>query len=219
MKLLWLFIFVSSHALAQGLYYLEEAQVDLTTISTPPAPRSIEEMSEVAALEFLQTTRTEAECERAQAEADGLAISFYGPPYGPLTLLQAKALVDFQERLFDEVNFFARKLKSLYQRPRPFVTYPQITPCVKVHNSFSYPSGHAATGYLSARAFAIIFPEYASPLLERGWEVGQGRALGGVHYPSDVKAGLELAEKVWTLLKIHPQFLADLEELRAKIKE
>lgn len=219
MKLLWLFIFVSSQALGQGLYYLQETQVDLSTISPPPVQGSSEELAEVAVLEFLQSTRTSADCERAQAEADGLATSFFGPPYGPLTSLEAQALVDFQERMFDEVNYFTRKLKTKFQRARPFVAYPQITPCVQVHNSLAYPSGHAATGYLSARAFAVIFPEFESLLIERGWTVGHDRALGGVHYPSDVRAGQELAEKVWSLLKVHPQFLADLKVLRAKLYE
>ena len=48
----------------------------------------------------------------------------------------------------------------------------------------------------AARVLAHLFPRDAEPLLTLARESGESRIWAGIHYPSDVAAGQQLAERV-----------------------
>jgi undecaprenyl-diphosphatase len=84
-------------------------------------------------------------------------------------------------------------LKPAIARPRPFVAHADVIPGGGEHPAgYSFPSGHAATAGAGAAALSAMWPA-AAPLL---WLLAAlivlSRAYLGVHYPTDLLAGLFL---------------------------
>ena len=84
-------------------------------------------------------------------------------------------------------------LKALINRPRPFESYPFIEK-ISVGGSASFPSGHTVTAFALALAVALAFRNIYSTIIVFAWAVAVGfsRIYCGVHYPSDVVAGIAL---------------------------
>ncbi|MFP5458076.1 MAG: phosphatase PAP2 family protein [Bacteriovoracia bacterium] len=201
--------------LCSGLWaqsYLPREAIDLRDFPAPPE-------SETRDWEYIwkwQLERTGEDCQRVQHEEDGLATSFFGPPYGPLTKEEALRLVDFQERLFKQVNFFNRDLKRRFNRARPYQQNGQVLPCIDhSHPSLSYPSGHSAVAALSALALGALYPELAEVLQKRAQEIALGRVVGGVHFLSDIESGQRLGRMIFEVLIKNAEFLKDLEDLKS----
>lgn len=79
----------------------------------------------------------------------------------------------------------------------------------------SYPSGHAAIGWAWGLVLAELAPERAPALLARGRAFGESRAVCGLHHPSDVAAGRDIAAGVVARLHADPVFRADMERARS----
>lgn len=198
---------------ASNLNYLEPDAIDLSSFPVPPTLNSIEDLFDLESVLSLQEHRTNADCLRSQIEDEGFATSFFGPPYGPLTTEQASNLINFQEKLFNEVNFFSRILKQKWNRQRPFVRSPMVQPCLGPHPSNSYPSGHAAASQLASLTFSLIYPELKQAFLARAQIIANDRVLAGVHYPTDVKNGALLGQLVFEALIMNKVFLDELKVL------
>lgn len=109
--------------------------------------------------------------------------------------------------------------KDAYQRPRPFVTEEGpvcITPSEGFAESGSYPSGHAASGWLHALLLAEIDPEHAAAIINRGRAFGESRVVCGVHYLSDIEGGRLTASAVVAQLHGLPEFETDVAAARAE---
>jgi acid phosphatase (class A) len=212
MKISFLLLLLSFSVtvLGQQLSYLRPDSIDLERIPAPPLEGTQADREDLATVLHWQAMRTELECTRAHHESHGFADSFFGPPYGPLSQDEAARLIDFQERLFKEVNFFSRILKQRYSRQRPADRDLSLRPCIPSHASNAYPSGHAAIAHVAAQSFALIHPEHARALLRRAEEVALGRVIGGVHHPLDIVAGKQLGELIYEALVLSPDFMDDL---------
>jgi len=195
------------------LYYLDSAAVSLTEITPPPVFNSTQDLSDLAIVTEWQSRRTQSECDQHEFESKASAMAFFGPPNGPLTHEEAQRLESFHKRLFDEANYFTRALKKKWLRPRPFNRSLKIKPCIHVHaNSLAYPSGHAAAAILTARVYGKIYPARADAFLKRADDISLGRIKGGVHYPSDIKAGMQVGELVFRSLLSNKKFNNEIKE-------
>ena len=93
-------------------------------------------------------------------------------------------------------------LKYKYQRPRPY----QIAEFYGIDlngvdldsmKTPSYPSGHATQGYLLGMIYSDRYPQYRKEFMKLGEDIAESRIIGKAHYPSDKKAGIHLAEKLF----------------------
>jgi acid phosphatase (class A) len=110
--------------------------------------------------------------------------------------------------------------KDAYKRPRPYVEHEGpvcIVPTDELTASGSYPSGHAAAGWLYALLLTEIDPEHADAIVRRGRAFGESRVVCGVHYLSDIEAGRLTASALVAELHGTPQFETDVASARAEL--
>lgn len=101
-------------------------------------------------------------------------------------------------------------LKLGIQRPRPFVTYPDMINKYGDGGSYSFPSGHSSTVFALATSLSLKYKKWyvvAPSYLFAGY-VGYSRMHVGVHYPSDVIAGALLgAGSAWLTYEVEKLIL------------
>lgn len=82
-------------------------------------------------------------------------------------------------------------LKYVFDRQRPYLSYPDRVHPYSYENDPSFPSGHTAGAFSLATSLCIRYPKWyvIAPSALWACSVGISRMNEGVHYPSDVLAG------------------------------
>jgi len=237
----------SAHALDDAPY-LTPAIVDMTRLLAPPRSDSDALAHDLEAVRSAQAARDAETAEAATADGTVNVFLFadvLGQGFEPDKLPVTKAFFDKVNR---EFLAFLQVTKDCWRRPRPFEVDGTITPlegllagavarpgsrtparplradspCVGTSRdslySYAYPSGHATFGAMTAILLAEIIPERRAQLFERGWDYGDARLIGGVHFPSDLEAGRILGTVLVALMLQNEHFSADLNEVRTELR-
>jgi acid phosphatase (class A) len=72
---------------------------------------------------------------------------------------------------------------------------------------------------MTAILLANMVPEKRGELFARGWDYGQSRVIGGVHFPSDVESGRIEATAMVALMMQNPDFRNDFAAARAELRK
>lgn len=185
------------------------------SIPAPPQAGSAADREDFEILLRYQEARTEAECKAAERQAYGSMKVLFGPQLGVLTADEFDSAEELGNRLIQAVSRATEPFKSKWLRKRPYDRNPEISPCIrKPGGNKSYPSGHAASGYVVGEALARAYPAKKEALLALGLQVGENRLIGGVHHPSDVEASHELGRQILGQLLENEEFVAELRSLR-----
>jgi len=188
----------------------------------PPAPDStaltLDEELNRQTLALRDTARGELAAQDAIAVAGGMFSCALGIPISKKDTPNLSALL---RRSAADAGTAVTPIKRLYQRKRPFLVNKQPT-CVPgreeaAGRNGSYPSGHAATGWVWALILAEIAPDRIDAVLIRGREFGQSRAVCNVHWQSDVTQGRVVGATLFARLHANEAFRADLENAREEI--
>lgn len=86
--------------------------------------------------------------------------------------------------------------KYTYWAIRPFQRDPTFTSLFTTPNHPGYPSAHSCFSATSADVLAYLFPHSAAGITALAEEAGESRIWAGIHFRSDVTAGLQLGERV-----------------------
>jgi len=86
--------------------------------------------------------------------------------------------------------------KFTYWYIRPSQLDTSITPLIPVPNFPSYPSNHSTFSSSRSEILAYLFPTRADFIRSVGKEAGDSRIWGGIHYPMDNAAGVNLGRAV-----------------------
>lgn len=88
-------------------------------------------------------------------------------------------------------------IKRVVRRPRP--TLPGLPPLASTPSALSFPSAHASTSFAAVRVYGGLAPAPALAAVASAMAVS--RVFLGVHYPSDVAAGVGLGLTLGTILR------------------
>lgn len=188
-------------------------------IGNPPTPGSRQALDDLAILRWNQRTRTpEGVLHSWRFLNRNLSVfdAAMGTDLAKTSPILFKGLPAFLLR----VDTLKDQIKDAVARPRPFVSYGDIQPCLPLETTWSYPSGHATWFATAALLLADVVPERRDRLVSVGLQGGYARAYCGVHYPSDVEASQRLGLALSKELIASPQwrkFKEQLAEERAKL--
>src|SRR5262250_1750439 len=88
--------------------------------------------------------------------------------------------------------FVFKALKHLSQRPRPCQIEPHCWSKVLPPDKFSFPSGHTMTASSVAIVLTYFYPHLEFPLIFLALSIALSRIVLGMHFVSDVLAGIIL---------------------------
>lgn len=87
-------------------------------------------------------------------------------------------------------GLIAQAIKHLFDRDRPCVVLADAKVVGPAPGSQSFPSGHTTSAFAICTIFSLILPELTIPMLILAALCGVSRIYLGVHWPSDVIAGM-----------------------------
>lgn len=182
------------------------ARADEFRPSPPPAydsPQFKAEMDKVRAYE--RTPRSNAVALYWEVAVGGLRnFDFWNEHAGRLLLehgqagdpLRAARVYALLNVAFYDAGVACWDAKYTYWTVRPFQLDPEFKTVFQTPNHPSYPSAHSCYSMTSALVLGHLFPRDATTLMRIGRESGDSRIWAGIHFPMDITAGQQLAERV-----------------------
>ena len=174
-------------------------------VGLPPKPHSTAAKLDLAILLWLQKHRTADQIAKSWLLLDRNIVQFdraLGIDMTKSTPNVVRGITSF----LTLVDGAKDSIKNRVQRPRPFVSHPEIHVCLPPESGWSFPSGHSAFFRSAAVLLADLVPERRERLLAVGLLGGTSRTVCGLHYPSDVEAGQRLGEAAALQILTSPQW-------------
>ncbi|MDD2805299.1 MAG: phosphatase PAP2 family protein [Elusimicrobiales bacterium] len=202
-------------AAPRSFNYLPPERFAALPFQPPPEAASEGQAADLAAVLAWQEKRTRADCERAAAASSLSFDSFWGAesPFGPA---QEGEVKEFFGLVASDLGKAVTAVKDRWRRPRPYEAYPGlVNPCIGRSSGPSYPSGHAAFARVFALVLADIAPEKKGAFFAKAGEIAESRVISGVHYPTDVAAGVSFGEIYHAELLKSGDYLTGIERMKA----
>ena len=167
---------------------------DITHAITPPPPKE-HRISELDHIRFQMENPYNSDDLQEDLDKDFESLF--------IDLLELHGIKENKENIVEIIKGALppiKKLKNHYKIERPQVLADKVDFDLKSHQddmasaqTKSYPSGHACQAYLVAMILAERYPHLRDALLHLAECVAQSRVDRGVHFPSDLAGGVELA--------------------------
>lgn len=189
-----------------------------SVIPAPPASDSFLAAADAETVHLLDERRTADDITLAKRYDEYDVFKIIQPVLGtwatPENLPQLAALL---KQVSAESKPFTDAAKKAWNRPRPYVAYPELHPVLERSKSSSYPSGHATGAAFHAALLTALLPEYGPAWARQTELIGWSRLVGGMHFPSDIVAGKTLGEAIAREMLKSPALQRRLDEVRAEL--
>ena len=164
----------------------------------PPIPDDATTAAELVQLHEVAGTRTDAQTDTARWHAaHGTSLLWEGPLAG---VGSDERVAHFRETLH-QMYLVNDEAKRGFARDRPFQRDPSLdTVLYRPSDGGSYPSAHASAAVAAGAVLAGMLPADGGALMTDAREVAWSRIYGGVHYLSDVVAGVQLGAAIATAM-------------------
>lgn len=201
-----------------ALHYISRSEINITALLKPaPADDSAQTQADLAQLLEYQAKRTPAQVAQAQKDAN-INIAVFSQVLGSeCDFAKNPKTAKVLEAVGWDIHWITEDAKNTWKRPRPYVLEKRLEVVLDRPQNTSYPSGHTTLAYGWATVLSDIFPDKKAELYKRAAEIGLGRQIGGVHYPTDVAAGKILGEAIGQKIVASPKFQEDLKVIRAEL--
>ena len=172
------------------------------SLDNPPKNSSSQTLRELIFVSGLTQNRSEQELLSVRNIVDD-------PAFGVKKICK-EYNIEFPQQLFDQYYDTTKNLvyaiKCLFNRPRPYQLakiYNMTIDVIesKTANTPAYPSGHTVYAKLASLIIGQNHPELYAKLDLAVLDVAYARCLQGVHFPSDNKASIVLAEQIFNNLE------------------
>jgi acid phosphatase (class A) len=203
--------------------YLAGREVDFHTfLGAPPVTDSPWDHADQGLVESLQAV-DDTRWQKAELDQNELYPRFAEAFGRPIDKKTSPVLVTLLDRSIADAEATASAAKDRYHRPRPYqrlqlqrVCDKRSPPKPEAHptSGNSYPSGHSTRGWAVAMVLARVAPDRADALMARAEDYMESRLICGMHFPSDVQAGHDVATAVVAHLDASAEFAADLAKAR-----
>jgi acid phosphatase (class A) len=198
--------------------YIDPAKFDSTRYLSPP-PTGLEAQEDMRIVERWQGLRSKAMEEKSLADSEQSVFIFADVLDNRFNAKNFPIADNFFNSVYKTESNLNKQGKDRWQRLRPPASNQNLKPVGKFVNEGSYPSGHAAFGWLTGIVLADMIPEKRDAIMMRAREISLNRVIGGVHFPSDIEAGRMLAVACAVEIRDNPAFLADFEEARQEVRK
>lgn len=197
----------------------------VTLLPAPPSAGStallLDEEINKESLAWQKTSRFALAGEDADLGSRGATNVFSCALKIPITEMDTPRLATLLRRTLYDAAESTLAAKEHYKRVRPFIINRQPT-CRPADEKMlagqgSYPSGHAAVGWVWALILSEIAPDRADAILARGRAFGESRIVCNVHWQSDIVEGRTMGAAVVAVLHGNETFRHDLELAKAEL--
>jgi hypothetical protein len=177
---------------------LPESVIDILSpnflVSRPPVSGgwTVEDQKEIADVLRIQKGLSDDDIKFAQRVAKSPVDEFY--TY--LTLRGQRINRSEIDNIWNDKSSIdlIGKIKDAYKRSRPYWAYPEVNYIPNTGSSdYSFPSGHACGSWRIALRLSKRFPHLRDGLENIAKRISDSRVYSGVHYPSDIKFGKDVA--------------------------
>jgi acid phosphatase (class A) len=207
---------------AEIVPYLTAKQLDLLQIlPPPPAAGSATDQADVAAVIAAQKDADAARIALAQHDVDESVFVMFTATLGDKFVTGNLPIATlFFDRVGQSEDDTVDPAKTQYGRVRPYLAHADdIKPLVKATKSQSYPSGHTTRVTMMAILLGDMLPEKKAEIWARAREYAHSRVVGGMHYPTDIDAGVIAGTAMATTMLADPAFRADFAAAKAEVRK
>ncbi len=185
-----------------------------TLLTTPNKEGSAESKKEIAEIIELQKNIDPSEIIQAAKEVN------YTPETLVLTVDEKMNREGFPQlyNLLDRVAETSRVVndsaKEYWNTKRPYILDKRVKALVEAHSNPAYPSGHTCGSFATAHVMGLILPQKRDEFYARAQKIAWHRVIVGMHFPTDVKGGKEMALLLMGMLLQNAEFQKDLAEVK-----
>jgi acid phosphatase (class A) len=202
-------------------YFTNASTLDVALLlAPPPTPDSTTTQTELALIHRVEQTRTAGQIAAARADDQEQDIFIFKDTLGQdFTAEKLPHTAALSRHIHNDEGVVTKPLKNTFARPRPFQSDSTFKPvCTLSKEPNSYPSGHTVSGYLMAFTLMQMVPEKQAQIMKRAEDYAHNRIVCGVHYPSDIEAGRDIAYLMFGYMLSDPQFQRELSAAREEIR-
>lgn len=202
-------------------YYVAGKERVFTSFPAAPKPDSDRDHTDLLITLVVQGSRNSSQIEESKNDAkygDAIkAMDHLVDPAFETAHPGASKVAQLLQHADEDGAMIMHKLKNQNARLRPFRQHPGLVVPVVTAEDFSYPSGHASGAELQARILAALFPDHAAEVMNKAKVIAESRVVAGVHYESDVEAGRNLGDLIFSTLQANAKFARDLEAAKREL--
>ena len=206
-------VLVPTEAKARAPYFLTLESLPADLLPPPPAVGSAVDRDDLKILEQWQKNRTPKLCAEMMSQKNITPQALF-PDY---PFKEGEAADLFFNRVLKDTTTAVDVYKKKFLRARPFLrTDAKIKACYEETRGTSYPSGHATIAELYGRIMMKVDPAHKEAYQAAADQAALYRVIGGVHHPSDIRAGKALGDALFDQFSASKQFEKDLSALPLK---